>query len=244
MNEYHTKKILLVDDDNSILNLLEIVLKKEQFQNIHKSKKGLEAVKICNKIKPDIVVLDIMLPDIDGIEVCRRIRQSSMVPILFLSAKSEEIDKLLSFGMGGDSYITKPFSPKEVIANIQSILRRMSFYEQVLSENRRIYLFGAYKLDLDKKELYKNNENVLLTAKEYHLLEYLVSNSGTTISREKLIEKVWDTSYEGYDNTVMVHIRRLREKIEAEPSNPVYIITVKGRGYRFIPPSMECNYET
>lgn len=244
MNEYLTKKILLVDDDTSILNLLETVLIKEQFLNIHKAGKGLEAVALCNEIQPDLVVLDIMLPDIDGIEVCRQIRQSSMVPILFLSAKSEEVDKLLSFGMGGDSYITKPFSPKEVIANIKSILRRMSFYEQALSENRRIYLFGPYKLDLNKKELYKNNENVLLTAKEYHLLEFLVSHSNTTISRESLIEKVWGISFEGYDNTVMVHIRRLREKIESEPSNPIYIVTVKGRGYRFVPPPMECTHET
>ncbi len=166
--------------------------------------------------------------------MCRQIRQISIVPILFLSAKTEEVDKLISLGVGGDGYISKPFSPKEVVATVSSMLRRSSYYAPSVAKQDSSLTFGEYKIDFNLKELYKNDESIKLTAKEYHLLEYLVNNQEITVSREQILQEVWGVDFEGYDNTVMVHIRKLREKIEDEPSNPTRIITIKGRGYRFI----------
>lgn len=230
--DFWLNKILLVDDDTSILNMLEVILKKENFKNIYKASSGFEAIRISKDIEPDIIVLDIMLPDIDGYEVCRKIRDFSMVPILFLSAKGEETDKLISFAMGGDDYITKPFSPKELIARIYAILKRISYYEKIKNKKNN-YIFGEYKLDFEKKELYKNSCLVDLTLKEYLLLCFIIQNAGITVSKEQIVESVWGEEYDGFDNTVMVHIRHLREKIEKEPSKPQYIKTIKGRGYRF-----------
>lgn len=230
-----TKKILIVDDDISILNLLDVVLRKDGFINIFKAENGLDAFEIFYTHKPDLIILDVMLPDLDGNVICQKIRQSSMTPILFLSANSSTDDKLKSYLSGGDNYITKPFSPKEVIANISSILARAIYHESKVSKAQDLDIleFGDCLLDFRKKELYRNNENIILTSKEYYILEFLINNKDQTISRDKLIENIWDSYYDGYDNTVMVHIRRLREKIEVNPSKPLHIITVKGRGYRF-----------
>nr|WP_330387880.1 response regulator transcription factor [Anaerobium acetethylicum] len=227
------KKILLVDDEMAIKNLLEVVLRKEQFTDILKASTGLEAVEICRNEDPDIIILDIMLPDIDGFEVCRRIREFSIAPVLFLSAKSEEVDKLVSFAIGGDDYITKPFSPKEVVAHVKAMIRRISYYEGKCSKKENGIRFGKYMLDFDKQELFKNQSPVQLTAKEYLLLSYLIENRNITISKEQIVQQVWGNAYEGYDNTVMVHVRHLREKIEEDPSNPAFLKTIKGRGYRF-----------
>ncbi|OOB77634.1 MAG: hypothetical protein BEN18_10030 [Epulopiscium sp. Nuni2H_MBin001] len=226
------KKILLVDNDVEILNLLKFMFQKEQFTNVYLSTTGNEAIQLFNQIHPDCMVIDIILPDKSGIEVCREIRQTSMVPILFLSAKSDEVDKLIALNMGGDSYITKPFSPKVVIANVASMLRRTAYYTQQTPNN--ILSFGKCTIDFNIKEVYKEGKNVNLTSKEYYLLEYLINNRQMTVSREQILEAVWGDKFEGYDNTVMVHISKLREKIEDLPSTPVHIITVKGRGYRFI----------
>lgn len=226
------KKILLVDDDKSIINMLEVLLKKEQFSRIFKAETGDEAIKKAREINPDVIVLDIMLPDMDGYEVCKQIRMDSMVPILFLSAKSDEVDKLVSYAMGGDDYVTKPFSPKELIARIKAILKRQEYYSRAAS-GENSFVFDDFCLHYDKKQLQKNGIEVPLTAKEYAVLEYLVINRNITISKDKLVENVWDCDYEGFDNTVMVHIRHLREKMELDPSTPRYIKTVKGRGYVF-----------
>lgn len=228
------KKILLVDDDPAIRNMLEVILRKEQFQNIYKAMTGADAIRISQEIEPDMIVLDIMLPDMDGYEVCRNIRLTSMAPILFLSAKSDEVDKLVSYAMGGDDYITKPFSPKELVARITAVLKRQEFYHMMgKKESNNQFSFGAFTIDFDKKLLLQGETEVPLTAKEYAILEYLVRNRNITVSRDKLVENVWDSDYDGFDNTVMVHIRHLREKVEADPSNPIYIRTVKGRGYVF-----------
>lgn len=228
----YNKKILLVDDDESILLMIETVLRKEGYTNIYQATCGEDAVKLAHSILPDLVLLDVMLPDVDGYEVCKNIRQQSMMPILFLSAKSDEVDRLLSYAMGGDEYITKPFSPKELLAKIKASLVRQQYYEGKMQE-KRMYSFGRFVLDMDKMILLMDGQNVPLTAKEYSLLEYLVCNRNVTVSKEKILENIWDVNYEGYDNTVMVHIRHLREKIEDNPSNPIYIKTVKGRGYVF-----------
>lgn len=228
----YNKKILLVDDDESILLMLETILRKEGYQNIYTASCGEDAIKSAHSISPDLILLDIMLPDFDGYEVCKNIRLHSMIPILFLSAKSDEVDKLLSYAMGGDEYITKPFSPKELLAKIKAILVRQQYYENKVRE-KKTYSFGRFVLDMDKMILLRDGDNIPLTAKEYSLLEYLILNKNVTISKEKLLENIWGVAYNGYDNTVMVHIRHLREKIEDNPSSPIYIKTVKGRGYIF-----------
>lgn len=226
------KRILLVDDDSSILELLEVVLKKENFINIYKANTGERALEICKSTVIDMIVLDIMLPDIDGFEVCKKIREITMTPILFLSAKTDEIDRIISLEVGGDDYLIKPFSPREVIAHIRATLRRQLYYENKINDEKR-YQFGDFLIDFKRAELYKNAQLVKLTNKEYQVLEYLIKNRNITVSKEKLIENVWRSDYDGYDNTVMVHIRHIREKIEVNPGTPQYIKTIKGRGYRF-----------
>ena len=226
------KKILLVDDDKSIITLIETVLRKEGYSNVSKAYTGLEAVLKAAEVVPDLIILDVMLPDLDGYEICRQIRESSMVPIIFLSARSEESDKLISYALGGDEYITKPFSPRELLAKISAMLKRQSYYEDKTDKTSG-YAFGGYTLDFNKQMLFRDGEEVKLTAKEYSLLEYLIINRNMTLSKEKLLSHVWNLDFQGYDNTVMVHIHNLREKIEQDPSNPQYIRTVKGRGYIF-----------
>ncbi len=233
-SEIYNKKILLVDDEIPILNMIEVVLKKENFSNVFRANTGKNAIEKCEEISPDIIILDVMLPDMEGYEVCRLIREKSMVPILFLSARSEEMDRIISFKVGGDDYIMKPFSPKELVARVSAMLRRQNFYENKgMSEHTNQIAFGNCVIDLEKRELYVDSKLVEMPAKEYFLLEYMVENRNITLSKEKIISRVWGYEYDGYDNTVMVHIRRIREKIEKEPSNPRYLVTVKGRGYRF-----------
>lgn len=228
----YDKKILLADDDPGIRLMLETVLRKEGYTNIITASCGEEAIEQERSGKPDLVVLDIMLPDIDGFEVCKQIRTTSMVPILFLSARADEVDKLLSYALGGDEYITKPFSPRELIAKISAMLIRQRYYENAAATGKKI-LFGRFVLDLDKRILLEDDRPVDLTAKEYLLLEYLATNKNITVSKEQITENVWDIYSFGSDNTLMVHIRHLREKIEDDPSDPKFIKTVKGRGYVF-----------
>ncbi|NLZ54410.1 MAG: response regulator transcription factor [Thermoanaerobacteraceae bacterium] len=234
MSNMKDKKILLVDDEVDILNLLETVLKKEGFNNIYKTTLGCEAIKVCKKIAPDLMVLDIMLSDIDGFEVCRRLREFSLVPIIFLSAKDDDVDKLLGLGMGGDDYITKPFSPKEVAFRIKAHFRRSEYFNLESKANKRVIRFGEIEIDEDKGEVRKKNEIVALTFKEYKLLLYLAQNPNKILSKTQILDKVWGSDFEGYENTLMVHIRHLRQKLEDDPANPKYIITVKGLGYKLV----------
>ena len=187
----------------------------------------------AQQFQPDLIVLDVMLPDCDGYKVCQRIRYASMVPIIFLSARSDEYDRLLSYAFGGDEYMTKPFSPRELLARMNSIFNRQQYYEDILTSKPNQYSFNDFVIDMDKKMLLKDGAEVSLTAKEYKLLEYLITNRNLTLSKEQILENVWDSGYEGYDNSVMVHIRHLREKIEENPSDPVFLKTVRGRGYIF-----------
>ncbi|KXG75378.1 response regulator transcription factor [Turicibacter bilis] len=233
------KKILLIDDEKDILNLLETVLIKEGFKEIYKAENGNKGIKLCEEIKPDIIVLDIMLPDIDGYEVCKRIREFSMCPIIFLSAKSDDVDKLLGLGIGGDDYVTKPFSPKEIAFRIKAHFRRLEHMQSKVNESlnddkKEVIKFKDIEVDEKKAEVKKSGAVLNLTAKEYQLLLYLVKNPNIILSKNSLIENIWGSDYEGYDNTLMVHIRHLREKIEDDPSRPKYITTFKGLGYKFI----------
>lgn len=227
------KKILLIDDEREILDLLETVLSREGFKEIYKARTGREGIRLCQEVNPDIIVLDIMLPDIDGYEVCRRLREISFVPIIFLSAKTDNIDKLLGLGIGGDDYVTKPFSPKEVAYRIKARFRRKEYLGSTGSTKNKIEI-GDIKIDKKKVEVTKNNNPLELTAMEYKLLLYFAENPGQILSKKRIYQQVWQDEFLGNDNVIMVHIRHLRKKIEDDPGNPRYIKTVKGLGYKMV----------
>lgn len=225
-------KILLVDDERDIVDLIEEVLQKDGFQSIRKAFTGKDAIDICRLFQPDVVVLDIMLPDIDGLEVCKQIRAFSYCSILFLSSKSDDIDKILGLSCGGDDYITKPFSPREVVFRIKAQLRRQQYQAtEPVNEKSRL-VAGPLTLDQESCRLYKNEKEIGLTGREFLLLSYLMENADKIISKERLYEQVWGEYSSICDNTIMVHIRHLREKIEDAPSAPRQLITVKGLGYK------------
>lgn len=225
------KKILIIDDEKEILNLLETVLIKEGFKNIYKSESGNDGIKIFKEKNPDIILLDIMLPDKEGYDVCKEIRQTSMVPILFLSAKTEEMDRVLGLALGADDYITKPFSPKEVVLRIKINLRKNIMISKI-ERNDDLIKFGPFEIYEEKIEVKKNGEIIELKPKEFKMFLYMAKHLNQIISKERFCDEVWGEDFIGYDNTIMVHIRRLREKIEDNPSNPKYILNVKGLGYK------------
>jgi len=226
--------IMLVDDEPDILLMLEKALNLEGYHKIIKCSDGYSAIRMCQTNQPDIIILDVMLPDIDGYEVCRQIRQFSHCPILFLSAKNDELDKILGLAVGGDDYVTKPFSPKEVVFRVKAQLRRVE-YNNKTPGNFSLQI-GDLTIDPHGCQVKKGSQTVELTAKEFELLLYLAENQGRVISRERLYETIWKEDSFGCDNTIMVHIRHLREKIEDNPSHPKYIITVKGLGYKLVNP--------
>jgi two-component system, OmpR family, response regulator VicR len=228
------KKILLIDDEKDITDLIEDILLKEGFKNIRKAYCGIDGIIICRDEKPDVVVLDIMLPDVDGIEVCKRIREFSYCPILFLSAKNSDVDKIVGLSMGGDDYITKPFSPREIAFRIKAQIRRQK-YDGLKEESKNETIkFGNITIDKSHSQVYREDIEVNLTAKEYKLLLYLAENSNKIVNKERLCEVVWGEDYLGYDNTISVHVRHLREKLEENPSKPEIIVTVIGLGYKLV----------
>ncbi len=227
-------KILLVDDEKSITSLLDDVLRREGFQDIKKAYNGKEAINISREYNPDIIILDIMMPDIDGFEVCKQIRQFSHCPILFLSSKNDELDKILGLAIGGDDYITKPFSPREVVYRIKAQLRRLEYMHAGHQNKKSQISIGSLLVDIEANCVYKHQKEIGLTAREYKLLLYLAENPNKIISKERLYEQVWGEDSFGSDNTMMVHIRHLREKIEDEPSNPRLLVTIKGLGYKLV----------
>lgn len=231
-DEILSKKVLLIDDEIELLNLMETVLKKEGFSKIYKAMDGAGGINLCTKEKPDIIVLDIMLPDTDGFEVCKQIRGFSFVPVIFLSAKSDDIDKILALGLGADDYVTKPFSPKEVAFRIKAHLRRNIYLKKEMTRIKSFVQFGDVTIDLKNAEVSKSEKVVILTPKEYHLLRYMAENPNQILTKEMICSKVWKDECIGYDNTIMVHIRKLRQKLEDNPSSPKYIITFRGLGYK------------
>lgn len=227
-------KIMIVDDEPDILDLLEKALNIEGYYNIIKINDGLTAVDMCKKVQPDVIILDVMLPDIDGYEVCKQIRAFSHCPILFLSSKNDELDKILGLSVGGDDYVTKPFSPKEIAYRVKAQLRRAE-YKHRASENYSIKI-GDLMIDIEGCKVMKGNRIIELTAREFEILRYLAENKDRVISRERLYETIWGEDSFGCDNTMMVHIRHLREKLEDNPAEPQYIITMKGLGYKLVNP--------
>ncbi|GLC90155.1 response regulator transcription factor [Lysinibacillus piscis] len=225
--------ILIVDDEADLANLLKISLQREGYHHIYTAGSIEEAWTSFQQVSPDIVLLDVMLPDGEGYDLCRRIRETSHIPVLFMSAKNEEIDKILGLAIGGDDYITKPFSPKEVAYRVKAQLRRAGYLAQ---ETPSFIQVGPFQINSDATEVQKDDVLLELTAKEVGLMACFMHNPNRILSKETLFERVWGEGFFGSDNTVMVHIRRLREKVETNPSKPVYITTVKGLGYKFVVP--------
>lgn len=223
-------KILLIDDEKDVVDLIEEALQTDGFQNIKKAYTGTDAIQLCQEFQPDIVILDIMLPDIDGIEVCKKIREFSICSILFLSSKHDDIDKILGLSSGGDDYITKPFSPRELVFRIKAQLRRQQYHFKSMKND--LLTVDTLTLDKESSRIYKSGKELNLTAREFLLLSYLMEHANKIISKERLYEQVWGEYSSICDNTIMVHIRHLREKIEATPSHPQLLITIKGLGYK------------
>lgn len=231
----NASKILLIDDEQAILDMIILVLNKEGFYNIQRAKTGSEAIQKCRSFSPHIIVLDVMLPDIEGFDVCRQCRDITQAPILFLTACSTDLDKLMGFGIGGDDYITKPFNPLEVVARIKAHLRRASLpYEDDIITNQ-VYDFGSFQVNEQSAELFVQGKSIICPAREFQLLLFFCQHPNRVFSRNQLYEQVWGETSFGEDNTVMVHIRRLREKIEPNPSQPIYLMTVRGLGYKLTP---------
>ncbi|MDE6760217.1 MAG: response regulator transcription factor [Lachnospiraceae bacterium] len=228
-NEYlKRKKILLVDDEEELLDMVASILKEDGFINIKTAGNVSEALAVADEFEPELAVLDVMLPDGDGFSLMQQLKDRRDYPVLFLTARGEDEDKFKGFGLGADDYVVKPFLPKELLFRIMAILRR-SYKE----ENPLVRLKGS-EIDFLRAEIVKDGEHITLTAKEYALLSALYRNAGRIVTIDALCEAAWGDNPYGYENSLMAHIRRIREKIEENPSKPVSLITVKGLGYKLI----------
>ena len=223
-------KILIVEDEASFSEALAFLLGKEGFE-VSVAEDGQQAVDKFAKEGADLILLDLMIPIISGIEVCRIIRTTSQVPIIMLTAKDAEIDKVVGLELGADDYVTKPYSSRELIARIKAVLRRGIIDESIDGESG-VHTVAGIKLDTGKHQVTINGEVVALPLKEFELLEFLMRNAGRVLTRSQLIDRVWGGDYYGDTKTLDVHIKRLRAKIEADPANPVLIQTIRGLGYK------------
>ncbi len=227
------EKILVVDDEENIAELISYNLTSNGYKVII-ANNGNDAVKLAVEEKPNLILLDLMIPGKDGYDVCKDIRSNSEIrntPIIMLTAKSEELDKILGLELGADDYITKPFSVRELLARVKAVLRRFSISEP----ESNILVFGNLTADFDKREILVNDKKLDLTLKEFELLEILIRNKGKILTRDTLLDKIWGYEYIGETRTVDVHIRYLRKKIELDDKNPKLIETIRGVGYRFNP---------
>jgi DNA-binding response OmpR family regulator len=228
------RRVLVVDDEANIREVLCQYLAAEGFL-VTQAADGHEALRMASSQPPDLIILDLMLPGLDGIEVCQRIRETSAVPILMLTARGEEPDKVTGFSSGADDYVTKPFSPREVVMRVQAIMRRLqaaSVPAMVLDDTLHL---GNLIIRPQLRTVERDGVSLDLTTKEFDLLVFLASHPRQVFSRQQLLDHVWDIGYYGDISTVTVHIRRLREKVEADPSQPQHIKTVWGTGYKFDP---------
>jgi len=228
------KRILVVEDEDTIREMLKINLDSEGY-GVSVAGDGLTALRLARSESPDLIILDIMLPELDGFEVCRILRQDMIVPILMLTAKDEDVDKVLGLELGADDYLTKPFSMRELKARVKAMLRRVEMLNAQPDDGRRITEITADDLTIDftGRRVILQGRIVEMKPKEFDLLAFLVRNQGQVFSRDVLLDKLWGYDYDGDSRTVDVHIRWLREKIEAEPSHPRRLITVRGAGYKW-----------
>lgn len=236
-----TEKVLVVEDELALLEALEYNLSRQGYQVLTASD-GRKALEVARRERPDIIILDIMLPGLDGFEVCRILRQEMSVPILMLTARADEVDRVVGLEVGADDYLTKPFSMRELLARVKALLRRVRLVrEEFSSEAQRNGLgktphrlrFNDLEIDLAAREVFLGGKAIPLKPKEFDLLAFFARNKGIVLSRDLILERVWGWDYVGGSRTVDVHVRWLREKIETEPDSPTRIVTVRGIGYRF-----------
>ena len=222
-------KILVVEDEASFSEALAYVLGKEGFEVVV-ADTGDGAIATFDRVGADLVLLDLMLPGLSGTEVCKQLRSRSNVPIIMLTAKDTEVDKVVGLELGADDYVTKPYSKAELVARIRAVLRRQS---EVAPATDSVLIAGPVRIDVERHQVDINNISVALPLKEFELLEFLIRNSGRVLTRAQLIDRVWGSDYFGDTKTLDVHVKRLRAKIEQDPANPVYIQTIRGLGYKF-----------
>ncbi|HRW45985.1 MAG: response regulator transcription factor [Caldilinea sp.] len=233
-------KVLVVEDEPSLIETLDYTLRRQGYDVITATD-GRKALELARIQRPDLIILDIMLPGLDGFEVCRIVRQEMNVPILMLTARTEEVDKVVGLEMGADDYMTKPFSMRELTARVKALLRRVRIDREEVAASAAIapvvaterMVFGALVIDLSRREVTVDGAVHHLKPKEFDLLVFLARNRGIVLSRDLILERVWGWEFDGGSRTVDVHVRWLREKIERDPSDPQRLLTVRGVGYRF-----------
>jgi two-component system response regulator RegX3 len=224
-------RVLVVEDEESFSDALSYMLRKEGFE-VGLAATGPDALTEFDRAGADIVLLDVMLPGLSGTEVCRTLRQRSTVPIIMVTARDGEIDKVVGLEIGADDYVTKPYSPRELVARIRAVLRRRTEPEELSPATLEA---GPVRMDVDRHTVTVSGENISLPLKEFELLEMLLRNAGRVLTRGQLIDRIWGADYVGDTKTLDVHVKRLRAKIEPSPSNPQYLVTVRGLGYKFEP---------
>ena len=224
-------RVLIVEDEQSLREPLVYLLKKEGFETVEAAD-GSQAIELFDKGNVDLVLLDLMLPGISGNEVCRIIRQTSQVPIIMLTAKDSEIDKVVGLEIGADDYVTKPYSTRELLARMKAVLRRHTDAVPV-SETPGVIEVGSVRMDIDRHIVEVHGEKVSMPLKEFELLELLLENANRVLTRGQIIDRVWGSNYFGDTKTLDVHIKRIRSKIEDDPARPVHLLTVRGLGYKF-----------
>jgi DNA-binding response OmpR family regulator len=225
-------KVLVVDDEPNIREVVGLYLRRDGHAVVSAGD-GDEALRLYRQTQPDLVVLDLMLPGLSGLEVCRRLQVSRRVPLIMLTAKGEEEDRIVGLGVGADDYVIKPFSPRELAARVEAVLRRVN-ETQTVSEAEKVLVFDELEIDPNTREVTVRGEPVALRAREFDLLYHLASQPKRVFTRDQLMEVVWGYTFAAETSTVTVHMRRLREKIEGDPTQPRYLHTVWGVGYRFV----------
>ena len=236
--EFERRKILIVDDEERMVRFIRLNLEHDGFL-VSEAFNGKEAIQQLRDVAPDLILLDVMMPDLDGFEVLQRIRESSKVPVLMLTAKGEEDDRVRGLELGADDYITKPFSPREMVSRVKAVLRRTE--AATGSMHGLIEVDDRLKIDFDRREIWLEGQIVKLRPTEYRLLYHLVQNAGWVISHDQLLTKVWGYEYRDEPHYVRLYINYLRKKLEEDPANPKYILTERGVGYRFVDFRREVN---
>lgn len=232
----HELTVLVVEDEESFIEALTIGLRREGFR-VHVARDGAEALDVFDAAQPDLVLLDVMLPKISGIDVCRTLRQRSKVPIIMVTAKGSEIDTVVGLEVGADDYVTKPYRLRELVARMRAVLRRRAGEaDGPAGAEGEVLQVGDVSLDVDRHEVVIRGEVVALPLKEFELLEVLLANAGRVVPRDSIIDRVWGADYVGDTKTLDVHIKRLRAKVEPEPSEPARIVTIRGLGYKYEAP--------
>jgi len=232
-----TTTVLVVEDEDSFIDALTVGLAREGFR-VQVARDGAQALDLFDAVRPDIVLLDVMLPKVSGIDVCRAIRAKSKVPIIMVTAKASEIDTVVGLEVGADDYVSKPYRLRELVARMRAVLRRAPLLEVAVDASSEVLEVGDVTLDPSRHEVVIRGDDVSLPLKEFELLHLLLENAGRVLSRDLLIDRVWGHDYVGDTKTLDVHVKRLRAKVEADPTNPTRIVTIRGLGYKYETPKL------